>query len=116
METSESTPTTKPEVRPDGYVGVKGAASILDYSESTLRKKLDDDRKAKREGRPPTGPPWIVMPDGKSIRYRVADLLAWAASGQERGEVHYAEKIRKLAQKRHPKNKAWTKPKSQGAP
>jgi len=107
METAEPTPGTQAQTpTPELYVGVKRAAEILDYSTSTLRKKLDDDRKAKREGRSPTGPPWRVMPDGKSIRYSIRALLAWAASGEERGEVHYADKIRELAQKRHPKKKA----------
>jgi len=103
------TPETAPELTPgtqaqtptpELYVSVKRAAEILGYSPSTLRKKLDDDRKAEREGRPTTGPPWKVMPDGKSIRYHVPTLLAWAASGQERGEVHYAEKIRELQKRR----------------
>ena len=107
METTEPTPSDElPPITPESYVGVKRAAEILDYSESSIRKMLDQDRKAKREKRPPTGPPWTVMPGGKNIRYRVADLLAWAASGQERGEVHYADKIRALAQKRQVKKKA----------
>ena len=67
------------------------AAAYLARSASWIRGQRGLDLKARREGRAPTGPPWIVI--GSSIFYRPADLDAWIAlNAVDRGVVSFSNR------------------------
>jgi hypothetical protein len=53
-----------------------------------------EDRRARCEGREPSGPPWIVL-QGRHIRYRRSSVLAWIdANAEERGVVPFSNRGR----------------------
>jgi hypothetical protein len=73
-------------------LGDRAAAAAIGFSVSWIRATRAADAKAIREGRKPTGPPWVVL-GGKTIRYRVADLEAWIAGNvEERGVVQFSNR------------------------
>jgi hypothetical protein len=69
----------------------RDAAEYLARSPSWIRAKRAEDVKAKRKGRAPAGPNWIII--GASVFYRLQDLDTWiAANAQERGVVPFSNR------------------------
>src|SRR5439155_26112567 len=69
----------------------RDAAAALARSASWIRSKRAEDVRAIREGKPPSGPKWIVI--GKSIFYRGEDLQAWISrNAVEHGVVPFSNR------------------------
>lgn len=55
----------------DRLLDSREAGQFLSFSADHMRKMRCSN----------AGPPWIVLPNGYSIRYRLGDLKAWAGIG-----------------------------------
>jgi len=70
----------------------RDAAAYLARSASWIRAMRAADARARREGRPTSGPKWIVL-GGKAVFYRLTDLDSFiAANAEEMGVVPFANR------------------------
>jgi hypothetical protein len=71
----------------------RAAAKYCARSPSWIRARRAGDTQARREGRQPSGPPWIVI--GHSVFYKLTDLDAWIDShAVPYGQVQFANRGR----------------------
>lgn len=72
MKTARAQKAPKPDQwlqdHPDRLLSSDQTAQFLGYSVTRLRQLRSSNQ----------GPPWIVLPNGYSIRYRLADVKKWA--------------------------------------
>src|SRR2546427_262263 len=67
----------------------RAAAAYCARSPSWIRALRAADTLARRQGRTPSGPPWIVI--GRSVFYKLTDLDAWIDSNAvPYGQVQFA--------------------------
>ncbi len=71
----------------------RAAAEYCARSPSWIRARRASDTQARRQGRPPSGPPWIVI--GRSVFYKLTDLDAWIDSNAvPYGQVQFTNRGR----------------------